>query len=70
MTQDRMHFKDFLWDSFCDGQLTRELRLSQDELSCLHLHYPTAVCDATDLSPSDGKRWYCISLAPCIAQTI
>jgi hypothetical protein len=62
MTQDWMNFEEFLWDSFCDGQTKRELRLSQDELSYLQGRYPLASSSARSQKQSDGKTWYLITL--------
>lgn len=62
MTQDWTNFEDFLWDSFCDGQETRELRLAQTELSYLKQRYPLSSYVATSSEQSDGKTWYLITL--------
>lgn len=70
MAQDWLRFEEFLWESFCDGQTRRELRLSEEELSILRLHYPEATCHTDNIPSPDGKCWYTISLSPCIAKAI
>lgn len=61
MAQNWMAFEDFLWESFCNGQNMRELRLSQDELSYLKARYPLASCQS-ERREEDGKTWYVITL--------
>jgi len=63
MAQDWIIFEEFLWESFCDGQTSRELRLSQDELSYLKGRYPLASSSASSQTQSDGKTWYLITLS-------
>lgn len=70
MTQEYLPFEEFLWDSFCDGQTRRELRLSPDELSILCRCYPEANYRACSPPSSDGKCWYVISLSHCTAKAI
>lgn len=70
MGQDCIYFKEFLWDSFCDGQTNRELRLSDEELTFLYQCYPEAICRAAGTHSADGKCWYAVSLSPCIAKAI
>ena len=63
MAQDWMYFEEFLWESFCDGQTVRELRLSQDELSYLKGRYPMTSYSANSPEQGDGKTWYLITLS-------
>jgi len=71
MSQNWTAFEDFLWESFCDGQATRELRLSQEELLYLQTRYPASSC-AHSGQEKDGKAWYLVSfrsvriLRPCV----
>jgi len=70
MGQDWINFKEFLWDSFCDGQTKRELRLSDEELSFLCQCYPEASYRVAGTPSVDGKCWYAVSLSHCMAKAI
>lgn len=64
MTQDAAkRFEDFLVDSFGDGVMVRELRLSNVEVEYVLKKYPQASLKKA-LTPeySDGKHWYEVSL--------
>lgn len=55
----------FFEDSFCNGQLERELRLSPEELSHLKSKYPLVSfqrLSQNEVSAS-GKAWYLVCLS-------
>lgn len=70
MTQECLEFEEFLWDSFCDGQTRRELRLSEEELSLLCRCYPEATYSPCDTPTPDGKCWYAVSISHCVTKAI
>lgn len=61
MPQNWTVFEDFLWESFCEGQAMRELRLSDEELQYLKARYPVSSC-APRGQGQDGKSWYLVTL--------
>ena len=64
MTDDkRKQFEGFLAESFADGVMHRELRLSNEEREYLQNRYPKASLKQI-LSPEyvDGKAWYEVKL--------
>lgn len=67
MTQEQLSLEAFLWNSFCDGQRLRELRLSAAELSTLQAFYPSADCQRCTDDDSLEKAWYRVQLSPCSA---
>ena len=56
---EKQEFDMFLHESFRDGVLSRELRLSEDEAGYILGNYPRMSLEliADDKSP-DGKLWY------------
>lgn len=57
------YLESFFMDSFIDGQGSRELRLSQEELHYLKLRYPSAefrVLDEYGIS-NLNKQWYLVT---------
>lgn len=54
----------FFIDSFCDGQVQRELRLSLDERRYLEIQYPNASFQPLydDKVNSPGKLWYLVTI--------
>ncbi|HHV17079.1 MAG TPA: hypothetical protein GXX58_11030 [Gelria sp.] len=64
MTNDkREQFEVFLAESFTDGVMLKELRLSNEERDYLQNRYPKANLKRI-LSPeyADGKAWYEVKL--------
>jgi hypothetical protein len=58
-------FKEFLQESFGDGILFRELRLSNEELAYVKEKFPRARITKSHANEQlDGKAWYEISLSP------
>lgn len=61
MAQDWSLFDEFLWDCFCDGQCSRELRLSEEELAYLSQRYPLQA-SRPESAEEQGRCWYHITL--------
>lgn len=60
--QDWVYFERFLEESFAEGQVSRELRLSHEELNYLEHYHPQWVC--TPLGVATGEKgWYWLSLS-------
>mgnify|MGYP005766019501 CR=1 FL=1 len=60
-----VYLEHFFEDSFCDGQIERELRLSPEELSYLKTKYPQASFQSLseDEGSASGKAWYLVCLS-------
>lgn len=61
MARDWTLFDEFLWDCFREGQCSRELRLTQEELAYLAHRYPLASYHTNGQDEGD-KCWYSITL--------
>lgn len=60
---EKFSFEQFLEDSFKDGRVYRQLRLSNDELNLLKQKHPNAFINKMEPSSSDdGKVWYEVKL--------
>jgi len=60
-------FQDFLQESFAEGILVRELRLSAEEIAIVKEIYPQArITEMPGGSCSDGKVWVKVCLAESI----
>lgn len=65
MTEDDLtHFIEFFEESFADGVLSRELRLSEEEIVLIKEKYVKAQIAPMEVEgESDYKRWYRVSFA-------
>lgn len=56
-------FEDFLLDTFKDGILFKELRLSNEEIAYIKKKYPKVNLKKCEMIPSrDGKSWWEVAL--------
>ncbi len=56
---EKLKFDKFLQESFREGVLSRELRLSEDERGYILRNYPHINLDfIADDGSNDGKLWY------------
>lgn len=64
-TNDLKNFECFLADSFKEGNLFRELRLSEKEIEYLKEKYPRAALRelAATQDQSDERMWYEVSFS-------
>jgi len=61
--KEREQLEAFLTESFSDGVIARELRLSPDEKAYLKDRFPRAhLMKMAGLEPDDGKEWYEVRL--------
>ena len=61
--KDRIQYDQFLEESFNDGKVYRELRLSLAELKYLKEKYPNAqISKSLHPKSKDGKAWYNVRL--------
>lgn len=68
MNQDWLYLERFFFDSFPDGQVRRELRLSFEEQQYLHQKYPHVIWHCQG-DPGCGKVWYQVILPVAAEQT-
>lgn len=60
----RKQFENFLRDSFGNGVVVRELRLSDAEVEYMRANYPAATLQRTGVQEStDGRYWYEITFS-------
>lgn len=55
---------DFITNSFTNGRVIRELRLTEDELSYIKKAYPFAQIERLPSDTSSQKNWYRINIKP------